>query len=384
MTSCFLFIEHLNKEGCLSLRLNNQGLADVPLAQRSFAEIKTLQTKAKTFIVVPQDHFSLYQLALAWLADRKAREAIPFALEDKLAQNVDTLHCAFARNYYQNGHYLVAVGDKVYLQELIALLDSHNINFNILTLDWFALKNQEIAVMENYLLVNDEIFQGAISPDLSPFYFGKWSEKPTIYSFTNSNKSLVTISEAQLTEIEASSYTWLAQRLQKLNPMNLSQGELRPSRIYTTTKRWFQAAIGMSLLWLLSLIVANMVTIYFLNKEIAAADNKIAGIYHEFFPQSPQVINPKFRINQLIKANQGKADSAFWLLLNKLAKVFQGSPALIEQLRFQQQSFLITLTTKNFAQLEELQTSLQENKVKVQQNQAFTRDGRVISTLELS
>lgn len=384
MSTCFLFTQHLNEEGCLSLKLNQQGQIEAPLAQRNFTEIKTFQTNAQTIVVAPGERFSLHQLELPWLTDRKARAAIPYALEDKLAQNVETLHFAFDGTYYQNGHYLVVVGDKIYLNELISLLDEHEVNFDILTLDWFALKTHETAVLTKSLLANDETFQGAVSPDLASFYLGKWAGERTIYLFPDSDKSQLPPTEDQIIESQESSYLWLAQRLQEIRPMNICQGELQHGSSHAKTIRWYQAAVFMSLLWILSIVTVNAVKIHYLNKDTAGVDANIALIYREFFPQAQQVISPKFRIGQLIKSNQNNADSTFWTLLDKLATTLKSSSITIEQLRFQNQTLMVTLATKDFESLEDLQTRLQQDKIKVKQTQASTRDEQVVSTLELN
>ncbi len=384
MTTCFLFTQHLDEESCLSLRLDQQGQVDAALMQRNFAEIKALQANAQTYIVAPGQRFSLHQLELPWLADRKARAAIPFALEDRLAQDVDTLHFAFDRNHYQHGKYLLAVGDKAYLHELIAIFDKQQINFSELTLDWFALKPHEIALVDSAILVNDDTFQGNLSPELVSFHLSQWTNDQILHCFSDSDKSVLTASTAHIITHEESSYVWLAQRLLETKPLNLCQGELQHGNSQVKTKHLYQAAIAMSVVWLLSIIVVNLSKVYLLNNNIAAVDKKIAAIYHEFFPEAHQVISPKFRVSQLLKTNQNSSELTFWALLDKLTKTAKENPVTIEQLRFQNQTLLVTLATKNFASLEDFQTALQKDNVKVRQTQASTLNQQVVSTLELT
>ncbi|MBA3536296.1 MAG: general secretion pathway protein GspL [Tatlockia sp.] len=384
MATCFLFTQHLREEGCLSLKLDQRGQVEAPLAQRSFAEIKSMQVNTQTYIVTSAQRFSFHKLHLPWLADKKARAAIPFALEDKLAQNFDTLHFAFDSNHYHNGNYLVIVADKNYLRELIATFDSQAINFDLLTIDWFALKPDELALLEFSILVNDESYQGALSADLIPFYLEKRKGELAVYSFTDSNKEQLNLPLAEATEIPETSFIWLAQRLQTTRPMQLCQGDLQHGNSQSKTKQLYLAAIGMCLIWLLSVLTTNAIKIHNLNKDTSAVDGKIAVIYREFFPQATQIINPKFRISQLVKTNQSTADSTFWMLLDKLAKTIQANSVNVEQIRYQNQTITITLATKNFSSLENLQTKLQQNKVKVKQTQASTKDGQVVGVLELS
>ncbi|STX41371.1 general secretion pathway protein L [Legionella donaldsonii] len=383
MATCFLFTQHLNDDSCLSLSLGQQGQVEAPLAQRSFTDIKILQQNAQTIVIAPTDFFTLHQVELPWLADRKARAAIPFALEDKLAQNVDSLHFAFDRAHYQAGHYLVVVGDKRFLTELINTFDNQGIRFDSLTLDWFGLQQNEAAVTPTNILVNDAHFQGALSPELAALYC-KSQLETSFYRFKDSNESLMKELATSIKETEDSWYCWLAKRLQNSKSINLCQGELQHSSTPGKTKRWYQAAIAMSTVWLLSILAVNAVKLYFLNKDLAQIDTKIATIYHEFFPQAQQVISPRFRINQLLKANHGNMDATFWVLLDKLASTFNSNNITFEQLRFQNQTLLVTLATKNFAELEDLQTRLQQKKVKVKQTQAATTNEQVVGILELN
>ncbi|MBA2656343.1 MAG: general secretion pathway protein GspL [Tatlockia sp.] len=383
MAILFLFTQYLNEEGCLSLKLDQQGQLDAPVAQRSFAEIKLIQNNSQTYIVAPARYFSLLKLSLPWLAEKKARAAIPFALEDKLAQNFDTLHFAFDSNHYQNGQYLVAIADKNYLSELIKIFDNQNINFNLLTIDWFALKSDELAIMESYLLINDDNYQGALEPDLAPFYLVKGSDKHQIYCFTDSGKGLFDLPGAEFVEIESISYLWLAQRLVKTRPMNLCQGALQHGNGPFKTRRLYQATAAMCLIWIFSSIAMSVLKLHSLNKELASVDNHIAQIYREFFPQAKQIINPKFRVGQLLKISQNITDTAFWLLLDNLSENFQENSANIEKINYQNQTLTVNLETNNFANLENLQNKLQQNKIKVRQTQASSRDEKVISTLEL-
>ncbi|CEK10037.1 type II secretion system protein GspL [Legionella hackeliae] len=388
MVTCFLFIHHFNEDGCLSLSLDQQGQVVAPLEKRNFDEIKLLQKNCRTVLVLSAQLFSLHSLTLPWLAEKKARAAIPFALEDKLAQNVSSLHFAFDRHYYQNGQYLIVVGDKHYLTELINKFDDLNIEFDSITLDWFALNTQEIAVLSSCLLINEEGFQGALSPDLANFYLQKLSsstENYSIYTFTNSNQLLLSIlNNTSITTLQDNDYTWIAQRLRTQKVMNLCQGELSRGGTTTIAKRWYQAALLMSILWIVTLLGSNAIKLYQLNRDTSAVDTQIAIIYHQFFPQAQQVISPKFRITQLLKSNQNNTDSNFWLLLNTLAKVSKNKVLDFSQIRYQNQTLLVTLTTKNFEELENLQTQLQKTNIQVRQTQASTENNKVVGTLELS
>ena len=105
MATCFLFAQHFNDESCLSLRLNEQGQLDAPLERRTVDALKALQVKARTMVVLPTESSSLHQVELPWLAERKAREALPYALEEQVAQQLTSVHVAFDKPHYKNNQY---------------------------------------------------------------------------------------------------------------------------------------------------------------------------------------------------------------------------------------------------------------------------------------
>lgn len=361
MDTVFLFSKHLNEEGCLCLKLDADGAPDAPASQLSFAEIRNLQQDCDTLVVETATHASLLALDLPWLPERKARTAIPYALEEKLAQAVDELHFAFDKSRYQNSQYLITVISKQRMQFIMQLLTEKDIQFSAITIDWFALEPEEICTTETSLLINTKDFKGALSSDLADVYL---KNNPQI-----KNQDV--------------SHAWIARRLLKTNPMNLCQGEIQHGSKVDWIKKSYQLAGLLFSLWLVSLILVNAIDLYFLNKKTTQIDEKIAEIYHEFFPGAKQVISPKFRIGQLLKGN-GSEDNHFWFLLNQFSKLMDNKQFTLEQLRYQNKTLSVTLLSADFASLEKLETALKQAQLNVKQTQASTRDQQVVATLELT
>jgi general secretion pathway protein L len=96
------------------------------------------------------------------------------------------------------------------------------------------------------------------------------------------------------------------------------------------------------------------------------------------------VISPKFRIEQLLKTDATAQQGAFWYLLEQLVQaVPHTKQVVIEQLRFQNQSIVVNLTSDTFATLESFENDLKKSSLQVTQTQASSNDKRVTATLEL-
>ncbi|QMT60607.1 type II secretion system protein GspL [Legionella sp. PC997] len=378
MDTLFLFTKHLDETGCFCLQLNEGGTLTLPPSQRSFAEIKSLQTDCRTLVIETCEQVSLLDLEFSWLPERKARAAIPYALEEKVAQPVDELHFAFDKARYQNNHYLVTVIGKQRIRYLMELFNQQNIEFFAITVDWFALEPQELCINETTLLINTDDFKGALSGELANIYLKSHPQYQPLL-FTDSAMQVDTSSAIN----QESSYTWIAQRILKVKLMNLCQGEMQHGNKSDLIKKGYQLVGLLFCIWLISLLVVNGIKLHLLNKETQKIDEQIAVIYHEFFPDAKQIISPKFRITQLLKNSNTEEQNRFWFLLNQLAKVMKNDRNTVEQLRYQNKTLSVTIISMDFASLEELENELKKLQLKVKQTQASTREQQVAATLEL-
>ncbi|KTD11765.1 general secretion pathway protein L [Legionella gratiana] len=378
MDTLFLFTKHLDESECFCLKVDADGILTVPPAKRHFTEIKTLQKDCKTLVIETSEHASFFNLELSWLPERKARAAIPYALEDKLAQPVDELHFAFDRTRYQNNQYLITVISKQRIRHLMHVFHEHDIEFLGITLDWFALEPNELCFNEATLLINTDEFKGALKeelidiylkthPDTQPLFF---KDSPSVYS--------------DLPQKQESSYVWIAQRILKTKLMNLCQGEMQHGDKANLLRKKYLLTAGLFCFWLISLLLVNAIQLHSLNKQTQNIDDQIAVIYHEFFPNAKQIISPKFRITQLLKSDNSEEQNRFWFLINQFAKVMNNDRITLEQLRFQNKTLSVTLISTDFASLEELENELKKLQLKVKQTQASTHEQQVVATLELT
>ncbi|KTC68283.1 general secretion pathway protein L [Legionella birminghamensis] len=382
MATCFVFVKSLTEDSFLSVSLDQNQQVVQPLVRRKAEDIIQFQANQRTYIIASGDNFAFHRLELPWLGEKKARTAIPYALEDKFAENVDELHFAFDRQHYQQGYYLIAACKKAYLQQLVQLVHDNGIHVDFLTIDWFALENKEICVAEDRLLIRDETFCGVLNSPLAELFLKKTTPEHRLYVFKES-MPLPSPLMAQIIQ-EDNLYIWIAKRLLTHHPMNLAQGEFLADDQTRGKKRWIAAAAAMASLWLFTNLSLKIWDNFHLNQQIEEADKQIAVIYRQFFPQAQKVISPRFRIEQFLKTKGNDTDNPFWVLLNQLSRTIENSDISIEQIRYQSRILQVTIISKDFASVEAFENQLQKLNIKVKQTQASTRDKQVASTLELS
>lgn len=380
--TCFVFAAHLDENQALCLRLNEQGQVDAPLQYRTLSDIRALQHHARTVIVIPTEHATLHEVSLPRLSERQARMAIPYALEEELAQPVTDVHVAFDKAYYRHGAYFVAVIDKAYFSELIATCDALNLDFDVMTLDFFALNDNEVCVTDRGILLHQSTFKGALDGEMAKHYLTHQKDAATAWFWFKDSVSLG--GERSSIVEESDSSTWMAKRLLQAEMMNLCQGEFQHRAPSGSVKQWTIAAAILLGIWLTSMVLIKAFYVHSLSTKEVVIDEKIAVIYREFFPKATHVISPRFRINQLLATGSANADSvALWSLLDKWAVASKGYVLTVDEWRFQNKILSITLIAKNFAELEQLQQRLHEASVNVTQSEASSEAHQVKATLEL-
>lgn len=377
---------------CLDL----QGHVVQPLQIRSVEEIRTLQDNARTIVVFPSEWCGIYALELPLLSEHRAREAIPFALEDQLAQPVSQLHFVFDKAYYQKNHYLVVVIEKQRMRDWMHKLSALDLAYDVITMDWFALSQGEGCVLEQSVIANAEQFLGSLSLDIWDAHAHDWAADLRWHVFADSAKV------QNIPEVSPSPnghHLWVSERLLNTKLMNFCQGEFQHATRQTQVKRLYHIAGVVAAVWLL-----GFVGIHFgLNRMIAhktrQIDEQIATSYRVFFPQARQVVSPQVRIGQLLKQSQMGQNGALWSLMESLSLVLaqahtatpvkntasaSHSVTRVQTLQLQNQVLVVTLVCDGFSALEHIESALRKRQIKVHQLSAATEKDQVVAKLELS
>lgn len=381
MALTFLFAETLNETGCVSVRLETDGSIGAPLEYRTVEDIKKLQLASSTIIIVSTAHCGLHQVELPWLGEAKARAAIPYALEEHLAQKLSTLHFAFDREHHQNNRYLVAVIDRTYLANLMSQLTEMGIEFDEITLDWFALELGDICVTSSIVLCHDDRFQGALSFDVANTYLNTQLKSTPVLTFIDSPSAW---HHSGNTAVDSPFLLWVAERLVKKPRLNLCQGEFRHVHKEEFSRKWIKISLLMVAFWLMTVMGIHVINLVRLNHQIRQLDEDIAVVYRQFFPNAQQVISPRFRISQLLKSGQSTQSSmVLWQLLDKFDQAVKLNELTIEQLNYKDKVLSVTLNGRDFNVLENLSERLKRAHVRVAQTQATSRKHGVTAIMEL-
>ncbi len=393
MSTCFVFFDalHYTPDGDLpeqlwATRLDDKGEVDIALSEQTPEAISSMQEGVRTVIVLPASIASIHFLDLPKLSARKAREAIPYAIEEALAEPVQEVQVAFEHDATHPLRYRVVVLNKLRLNTWISALDVLGISFDAITLDWCALKPGDVCATDTDLLVYDgeeeDALNGALSPQAVSMYMQ--AKQDTSFSGVVFDDSEALLHVPGLTKAAGSYRFFIAKRLSQQSFLNLCQGDFLRAKQGKKSRFYWYTLCGILLgVWFLSVLGMNVFLLHALKGKEKQVDRQIETIYRGFFPEATQVISPRFRIEQLLKRDVTKEESSFWMLLDKLSIVFSKHPLKVQEIRFREQMISVSLIAESFAALESFEAALKEKVVNVRQVEASTRDNQVVATLEL-
>jgi len=274
---------------------------------------------------------------------QKILQAVPYALEDKLAEDVDTLHFAVGARDAQG--YTVAVVSRSRVQQWLNQLSTAGLTAAELIPDMLALPVRE----HTLVLVPDDRQILARFPDgagitaetsLMPLMIRRHlSDLPTSENCTHAlvyaadetispeiRDMLASLKlETAYRPLKGGAIALMASAVRDSRAINLLQGEF--GQHSGTTEHWRRWRIAASLLAALCLvfIAQQLVSEFGLRHEAASLNAQVAALFHQALPEVTHMVDPEVQMKQrMIQLTGGGANTAgFLAMLTTLGKVLQ-------------------------------------------------------------
>jgi len=335
---------------------------------------------------------------------QRVLQAVPYALEDRLADDVEDLHFALGNNEQEQQR--VAVIRHADMQAVQHRLQEAGLQPTWIIPDIFAVpypdKGWGLLYLGNLALLRTGAQTGfaletATLKQVLPMLLDDENQpRPKqIQVFAPANlKSQENLSsvdamgvELQETPLEQSCFHLFVQTLQNTNkqnqPINLRQG------VYLNTQQWGQwwkpwrfSAI-LLLLLLGTHIVLQIQEVYQLRERHDAIKTKIHSLYKKTFPQARKIINPRLQMQQQLDklrnaVGHGQVDTGVLYLLQRISQPMKNTPnLLLRRLDYRQQRLDLSLELASLQSLETLKQSLLKQGVEVEIRSASSRNNKV-------
>ncbi|MGI2066894.1 type II secretion system protein GspL [Shewanella sp. MF08487] len=308
-------------------------------------------------VLVPAAAMTLTSVHLPEKGQRQALKALPFMLEEALAEDVDAMHFTVGP---RDGDALsvVAVAHEQ-MQTWLSCLTEAGLKVKRIVPDCLALPLQECqwAAMNfgNELLLRTGLASGQSLP-LPWLPIALEQLKPA-----QGEVSVASYTEMQLEGVELKPQSLELPMLVLARgilhaPVNLLNGIYTPKREYSKQlMMWKSAAIVIIIACVLALVNKGL-NIHQINAQVADLKAQSESIYQQVVPGNSRIVNLRSQMDSQLRALQGQGSGAeFFTMLDGLQDAFKQVPELKpNSLRFEsaRNEIRMQVSAKNYAQIE--------------------------------
>lgn len=349
----------------------------------ALSKIPHMKEADEIIVFIPSIQITLIHAELPSMSETKLQQAIPYMLEDQLADDISNLHFAIGRRNKDNS-VSTAVISRRDLETYLSVFAEAGVRPDKLVPDVLGLPYQSNAwtmYIENDTILVRTGEQTGFSADaenINAFLVSALAErkdnKPEKI-ICNHSTSHVTCDIALETDDNLENYLENAEKfLSSTNFINLLQGDFKPKHKHAEFKsRWRLPAI-LTTLWLVALIMSNVTQYFYLKFKHHSLDQEITSLYQEAFPNSAVPDNPKASLTQELNELSPEKGAGFITLLAKTSPVLASQKGIkLQQLRFQNQQLILSIETSDSQTLSQLINSLNKQALKVKQNKVIKK-----------
>jgi len=349
-------------------------------------------------VIVPAEDVLLTTVTLPKMNHARLLQAIPFALEEQINDDLDTLHFA-AGVFKANEPLPVMVTARAKMTEWLALLQTWHVTADEMipsvlalpnsTSSWFVMMN-DIAVVrtgEAHGFACDKVNLAS----MLLLALANASVQPAEIQVETSDTDALTLAlpvPVQVTKVDPS------QQLEKMFAslpteisLNLLQGNYqnKKSRRMPKLTQLVKMSVYMIAALLISLFLYPVVSYAILDQRAAAINSQIAQIYKRHFPNATSVIAPKDRMQQkLNKLTADISDNQLLLMMGKIGKgLASASGVQLKRMDFQSNIMTLEITAATSEIFSTFTDALAQQGLRVKQQNANLSGARVSASLQI-
>ena len=326
----------------------------------SFADAQA-QLQGSWTLVLPVEAVTACAVTLPTRKARWLRQALPFAVEELLAEDVELMHLALGEPLADGRHRVFAVR-RTWLASWLALCSTPPqviaVDADLLP----AVGTQLLELQGRWLLGGANVARMALAsadwPGLAPLC----AQPHTAWCAAGQLAPQPLDERVEIAE----PYVWLAQQGVSTN---LAQGEFAAQPSSGQWQRW-RPVLGLVGLWLVLQWGFNLAQGWHLQRQADSYAAASAALYRQLFPQDSKLVNLRVQFDQHLSAGAGSGQAH---LLGMLAQVSQalgagGAQVQIRQVDFSESrgDLAMQVQAAGFAELEQLRERLQQSGLAVQ------------------
>lgn len=329
---------------------------------------------------------------------KKLLQAIPYALEDTLAEDIENLHFAVHQES-ESMQSEVAIINRAVLTDVLDLLKSKNITANYLLPELLAQKFEKDAWSIEYENNDNDIsasvrlgqFEGFVCDrDMLDIFISESLEQQipkTIFSNTKPENLPEALQEISSSYVESDTIDYKS--TMSALPLNLLTNFVRRSQQTSSInwKAWRPAALlggVLASIWMGIFFWQNNL----LQNQSAQLRTQIEQVYKEAFPKG-RIVDASAQMNSALgklKANVGQTiESPLPLIADMGPLLKEYKDMVLSELRYQENQLSMTIESPNLTRLEKFKKDAAEkNNLKIEITDSTTTADKVKAVIRVS
>lgn len=352
----------------------------------------------EVIVLVPDEDVLLTSVALPKMSRTRLMQAIPFALEDQLIGDLDTLH--FAVGDHEAGVVPVMVVAHEKMKTWLNLLLSWGVKPNQMFPSLFGLPSDEktwYIALDKHMTARTGLYHGfhadianaAVMLDIAVSTSNEKPERLVIanYAEIDFTPYFENVAIEQRVYTPKQAIIAMANQISKNTPaMHLLQTPYAPKRkpIQYGNKIW-QIGAGIAAALLTLIVLYPTVSYLLLKHKESLLDKEVAAIYFRHFPNAKSVIAPKVRLDeklQKLSTDLGKSKILLWLA--QVGQSLQKAKGVtLKQVSYQNNQLTLEITAASSEDFSRFTDSLTAAGLNVKQQNAVLSGERVNASVQI-
>lgn len=389
-------------------KLDSKGQLDGEIRQGSLSDAVAEVEKRRVIVIVPGTSVSLMSIELPVNSRKQALAAVPYALEEQLAMDIEYLHFAVT-DKLDDGRYHVAVVTRQRISQwLDSLVDAgiralavvpETVLIPTVGTDWSLLQLNGTSLLRtgacDGLAIENDSLSFVLGRKLEEAGSGERPQSINVYSYSDTAYEISLDGDSPELHHQTSGSLMdgvrgMIESCAQSLPINLLQGSFREQQ--SSLKQWkpWIPALLLLLAWAAVENVMSYRQVHGLEQESTRLSDAIRDSYREIFPNAKNIPVGMERLlveREMEKRRSGNQAQAGFLglLAESGAVIRQQADTTIKAINYRNGTLQITLEAGDIQGLDQLKQAI-NSKAALQADiqGATSQSGRVSASLKIS
>lgn len=376
---------------------NDAGELTGKITSGTLDALRDIASNHQVVVLLNSQCLHINQLQLPPTNKQKMLKAVPFAIEEFIAEDIENFHFVICKNKQNEQTCIVGI-DKNTLKNIIHTFQQASISVEKIIPDSLCLaadKSQWVCLnyLDNNYLQTDNLYGLFLSQDILPYIINQKLDDDALTTpekilFFNEQENTVVFERLQADLAERFSQDDSADKnatvemitivynqhplvvfcghYKQALPLNLLQHDFKPKRPSSGLWQHWRIAASLAAIWLVLSLSLSAFQYGQLKEENKITQAKIEKIYKSAFPQSRKIINPRVQMAQKLKALKNSAggnnNGLLFLLTESFGTVGSYKNNItLQSLTFRNNRMDIGLDSNNLQAIENLNKNLNNN-----------------------